>query len=50
DDDISSMCNLEFELNQYLEKEGSTAYNVYPGVEMIDYDFTAERQNLYSTK
>ncbi|XP_039761715.1 proton-coupled amino acid transporter-like protein CG1139 isoform X3 [Pararge aegeria] len=49
DDDISSMCNLEFELNQYLEKEGSTAYNVYPGVEMIDYDFTAERQNLYST-
>ncbi|CAH0718487.1 unnamed protein product, partial [Brenthis ino] len=50
DDDISSICNLEFELCEYLERSTSNAYHeLYPGVEMINYDFIAERQSLYST-
>ncbi|CAG4974967.1 unnamed protein product [Colias eurytheme] len=49
DDDISSLCTLHEELTGYLQRVESTAYELYPGVETIDYDFTAERQNLYAT-
>ncbi|XP_050358077.1 proton-coupled amino acid transporter-like protein pathetic [Nymphalis io] len=50
DDDISSLRTLEFEVSEYLGRSDSTAYHeLYPGVEMIDYDFVGERQNLYAT-
>ncbi|XP_047509365.1 proton-coupled amino acid transporter-like protein pathetic [Pieris napi] len=52
-DDISSLCTLHEELSEYLQKAESNvygnAYDLYPGVETIYYDFTAERQNLYAT-
>ncbi|XP_045781005.1 proton-coupled amino acid transporter-like protein CG1139 [Maniola jurtina] len=48
DDDIS-LNTLELEVNKYLDKESITGYDVYPGVEMIDYDYAVERKNMYST-
>ncbi|XP_045532608.1 proton-coupled amino acid transporter-like protein pathetic isoform X5 [Pieris brassicae] len=52
-DDISSLCTLHEELSEYLQKAETNvygnAYDLYPGVETIYYDFTAERQNLYAT-
>ncbi|XP_045457288.1 proton-coupled amino acid transporter-like protein pathetic [Melitaea cinxia] len=49
-EDTISLRTLEFELSEYLDKNSSAAYHeLYPGVETIDYDFVAERKNLFST-
>ncbi|CAG9572915.1 unnamed protein product [Danaus chrysippus] len=50
EDDLRSLCNLELELTEYFDRSESRTYHeLYPGAEMINYDFTAERQNIYST-
>ncbi|XP_034837495.1 proton-coupled amino acid transporter-like protein pathetic [Maniola hyperantus] len=49
EDDDSSLSTLELEVNKYLDKESIDDYNDYPGVEMIDYDYAAERKNIYPT-
>ncbi|XP_032524495.1 proton-coupled amino acid transporter-like protein CG1139 isoform X1 [Danaus plexippus] len=50
EDDLRSLCNLELELTEYFDRSDSRTYHeLYPGAEMINYDFTAERQNIYST-
>ncbi|XP_072933751.1 proton-coupled amino acid transporter-like protein pathetic [Epargyreus clarus] len=49
-DDIASLCTLQMEVTEYLERTESTNYHeMYPGVEMIEYDYRAERRSLYAT-
>ncbi|KAL0810390.1 hypothetical protein ABMA28_010535, partial [Loxostege sticticalis] len=51
DDDIHSILSLKTEISDYmLRTAGSNSYyEVYPGAERPDYDFTLERHAATST-
>ncbi|XP_050676124.1 uncharacterized protein LOC126973047 [Leptidea sinapis] len=46
----SSLCSLQMQMSGYLQRSDNRAFQLYPGVEMADFNLTNERQNLYSTK
>ncbi|CAH2061852.1 unnamed protein product, partial [Iphiclides podalirius] len=48
--DLTSLRSLNVELKEYLDRTNNAElHELYPGVERMEYDFIAERQNVYAT-